>query len=769
MKLRLPGLTALVLLLAWGTRLLWNHPNAVVGTRPEGGADVPCAQDARAARDESAGPFRAGVSYRPHQMALDPGGFGAVMFVIRPWKDDATLRQIAERWDRPGYRGIEAVDRSLADPKVSQTDGFLLRCAKVNLLGYEGEAKQAYQLLGQLRSYAESDDRLASSAMASLVYLQGIMALRRGEDDNCLMCRGESACILPIVPAAVHTDPTGSRLAIRHLTEYLARFPDSLEVRWLLNLAHMTLGEYPDRVDPRYRLDLSPFFRSEYDIGRFRDVSHSVGLGDRLNRSGGAIMDDFDGDGLLDIVVTSSDPTQAMAFYRNRGDGTFEDRTTDAGLAEQLGGLVCFQADYDNDGRLDVFIPRGAWHAWPMRPTLLHNRGGGRFADVTQQAGLAPCNSNAAAWADYDNDGDVDLFVACERQPNRLYRNKGDGTFEDVAAGAGLLGAQERYAKGCAWLDYDNDGFPDLFVNNGREYGRLYHNERDGRFAEVTTSAGIDGPRAGFSCWSWDYDNDGWLDLFAVGYSDQIEEVLPGMLGRLSDRAANRLYRNLQGKGFEDVTEAAGLDAPFAAMGSNYADFDNDGFLDMYLGTGAPGIGFLVPNRMFKNVDGRRFADISSSSRTGHLQKGHAVACGDWDRDGDVDLFVETGGAVNGDKYHNLLFQNPGQGNHWLTIRLVGTRTNRSAIGARIKVITAGERPSTIHRHVSSGSSFGGNALEQTIGLGRAGRVALLEIRWPTSGTTQVLRDLDSDQAIEVTEQAEGYRKLDSKPTPAPR
>ena len=138
------------------------------------------------------------------------------------------------------------------------------------------------------------------------------------------------------------------------------------------------------------------------------------------------------------------------------------------------------------------------------------------------------------------------------------------------------------------------------------------------------------------------------------------------------------------------MTAAAGLDAPHATMGSNFADFDNDGFLDMYLGTGAPNLGFLVPNRMFRNVEGKRFADISSSSRTGHLQKGHAVACGDWDRDGDVDLFVEMGGAVNGDKYHNLLFENPGQGNHWLTVKLVGKKTNRAAIGARIKVVTAG-------------------------------------------------------------------------------
>ncbi|HTU93653.1 MAG TPA: ASPIC/UnbV domain-containing protein, partial [Gemmataceae bacterium] len=177
----------------------------------------------------------------------------------------------------------------------------------------------------------------------------------------------------------------------------------------------------------------------------------------------------------------------------------------------------------------------------------------------------------------------------------------------------------------------------------------------------------------------------------------------------------------------------------------------------------------LVPNRMFKNVGGRRFAEITGSSGTGHLQKGHAVACGDWKRDGNIDIFVETGGAIPGDRYHNVLFLNPGHGNNWLTVKLVGRKTNRPAIGARIKVVTAGDTPLTVHRHVSSGSSFGANPLQQTIGLGRANRIALLEIHWPTSDTTQVFRDVAVNQAIEVTEFAPDYRKLDWKPIALPK
>ncbi|HEX3450760.1 MAG TPA: CRTAC1 family protein, partial [Isosphaeraceae bacterium] len=173
-----------------------------------------------------------------------------------------------------------------------------------------------------------------------------------------------------------------------------------------------------------------------------------------------------------------------------------------------------------------------------------------------------------------------------------------------------------------------------------------------------------------------------------------------------------------------------------------------------------------IPNRMFKNVGGERFAEITASSGTGHLQKGHSVSCADWDRDGDIDVFIEMGGAVNGDKSHNILFQNPGQSNDWLTVKLIGQKSNRPAIGARIKVVTAGERPLTIHRHVSSGSSWGANPLQQTIGLAKADRVALLEIHWPTSGTTQVFRDIAVNQAIEVTEFANDYQRLDWKPIP---
>ena len=700
---------------------------------------------------------------------MDMSGFWQVVSSLPKWRGDAPLKEISDIWNQAGYRTIADIDKRMAGASMSDKDKRTNMITKAILLLYEGESEQAYAVFEQLRSLAEQDENVARELLASVIYCQGVAAMRRGEDENCIMCRGDSSCIFPISPTAVHVNPNGSRLAISHFTEYLNQFPDDLEVAWLLNLNWMTLGEYPEKVDPRFRLDLGPFFHSEFDIGQFRDVGHLVGV-NRFNQAGGAIMDDFDNDGLLDLAVTCFDATQPMSYYRNRGDSTFEDRSKEAGVTDQLGGLVCYQADFDNDGRLDIFIARGAWLKSPIRPSLLRNDGAGGFVDVTKDAALLnPFNSNAAAWADYDNDGWVDLFVGCEQQPNRLYHNTGNGTFEEVAARAGVDAPALLFCKGCTWVDYDNDDYPDLFVNNFGGDARLYHNARNGTFTDATDSMGIAGPAQGFSCWSWDYDNDGWLDIFAACNDRTLEDVVKGLLGQPHSRNSNRLYRNDRGKAFVNVTAQAGLDLVLASMGSNYADFDNDGFLDMYLGTGEPSLATLVPNRMFKNVAGGRFSEITASSRTGHLQKGHGVACGDWDRDGDVDLFVQTGGAVNGDKYHNILFQNPGQGNHSLTVKLVGKKTNRSALGARIKVVTSGDKPLTVYRHVSSGSSFGANPLEQTVGLGQSTGVASIEIHWPTSGTTQVFRDIPADPANEITALAGSYRALNLKPVPQPQ
>jgi len=713
---------------------------------------------------------RAALSYLPRFPRAETMSFVAPADNIPPGGGDPALRTIAQRQAPTGYRLVELIDRHLEQNQFSLDDRICFLLAKSLALICEGDARPAYDALTEARSRAETDDQLACKYLYTIIYLQGLAGLRIGENENCILCRGESSCIIPIAPAAIHKNTDGSRLAIKHFREYLQQFPDDLAVRWLLNLAHMTLGEYPTQVDRQFLVGLDHFLHSEVDIGRFRDIGDLVGV-NRFNRAGGAILDDFDNDGRLDLVVTSSASDEPMAFYRNRGDGTFQECADKAGLSVQRGALNCVQCDYNNDGWLDIFLCRGAWVAQAMPPSLLRNNGDGTFTDVTDKAGLyEPLNSNCAAWADYDNDGFVDLFICCETQPNRLYHNKGDGTFEEVAARAGLLEGGLRFCKGAAWIDYDNDDYPDLFVNNFNGAAQLFHNNRDGTFRDVSKSLGIDGPAQGFSCWAWDFDNDGWLDIFATSYDDSLDEVVKGLQGQpYFPKARNKLYRNQGGKGFQDRTREAGLDQAFACIGSNFGDFDNDGYLDFYLGTGGMSFATLVPNRLFKNVAGQRFAEITVSSGTGHLQKGHGISCGDWDRDGDVDIFIQIGGAVRGDKYHNVLFQNPGQGNHWLTVKLIGRKTNRAAVGARILAVTEGDKPLTVCRQITSGSSFGANPYQQTLGLAQAKRVARLEIHWPTSGATQVFHDVAVDQAIEVTEFASEYRKLNWTAIPLPK
>jgi len=576
---------------------------------------------------------------------------------------------------------------------------------------------------------------------------------------------------LPIAPAAVHVKPDGSRQAIKHFTEYLGRLPDDLEVRWLLNLAHMTLGEYPHGVDPAYLVPLDRWLKSEFDIGRFRDVGDRARV-NRHNQAGGASMEDFDGDGLLDLAVTAFDPTERMAFYHNKGDGAFEERTESAGVANQLGGLYCVQADYNNDGRMDLFVPRGAWLPHAIRPTLLRNDGG-TFSDVTEMTNLMfSVNSNSACWADYDNDGLVDLFVCCEQQDNRLYHNLGDAGFEEVAVKARLKLPGQPFSKGAAWIDYDNDRYPDLFFNTLNGPSHLFHNNRDGTFTEVTQEMGIDGPREGFSCWAWDYDNDGWLDVFATCYDRSLKDVVKGLMGEPHARYSNRLFRNRNGKGFEDATKDAGLDMVFATMGSNFADFDNDGFLDFYLATGEPSLATLIPNRMFRNVDGSKFEDVTVSTGTGHLQKGHGVSFADHDFDGDLDLFVQTGGQTPADKAHNVLFENGVKGRHWANVKLEGRKSNRSAIGATVKAtISAADGTSrTIHRVVGQNSSFGGNSLALHLGLDQADKIAELVVRWPNAGRTEErFENVAADRFLRIVEGSGRIEELPVSKLPDPK
>ncbi len=527
----------------------------------------------------------------------------------------------------------------------------------------------------------------------------GVAYMRHGETQNCCLRHTAESCILPLREGGIHTQQEPSQQAISYFKGVLQNTPKHeslhLAAQWLINIAYMTIGGYPEQVPKSYLIPPKAF-ESEEVIPRFTNIAPRLGL-DTFDLSGGAIVDDFDNDNYLDIVTSTWDTSGQMRFFRNNQDGTFTDLTREAGLMGLYGGLNMLQADCDNDGDTDFLVLRGAWiEDEGQHPnSLLRNNGDAAFTDVTFDAGLGeehyPCGT--ASWGDYDNDGDLDLYIGNEsskalRAPCQLFRNNGDSTFTDVAAKAGVQ--NYRFSKSAIWGDYDGDRWPDLYVSNYKGGNRLYRNNGDGTFTNVARKLNVDLPEVSFPAWFWDLDNDGYLDFY---------------------------------------------------LGTGYPDYEN-----------------IMPNVMYRNQGGRRFADVSFAGGFSHLQKGHGVAFADLDNDGDQDIFEQMGGALPGDAYKNVLYENPGFGNHWIAIRLIGVRSNRSAIGVRIhaEVIENGS-PRSIYKYVNSGGTFGGNPLRQTIGLGDASKIERLEIFWPTTNLTQTFRDVPSNQIIQIVEGEEQY------------
>ena len=596
-----------------------------------------------------------------------------------------------------------------------------------------------------------------AKADLSLLEAVGVSQMRRGELENCMSNMSADRCLFPVRPGGHHQAQGGAQAAFEAFGSYLEKAPQDLQMRYLLNLAAMLSNRHPAGV-PKAQLLSESLFRSDVALPRFVDKAREVGLG-RRDLAGGTIVDDFDGDGSFDVVFSSVDYCAPLRLYKNRGDGSFEDRSEAANLLGQLGGLNLVQTDYDNDGRLDIFVMRGGWEV-PMRNSLLRNNGDGTFSDVTKKAGLSSGahSTHSVAWADYDLDGWLDVFVGHELTPSQLFRNRGDGTFEDVTARSGV--GASAFTKGVVAGDYDGDGLPDLYVSNMFGANFLYHNDGELRFTDVAPRLGVDKPFLSFPTWFFDYDNDRHLDLFVASYPASVAEFVKHYLGQAPAAETLTLYRNRGDGTFADVTKAAGLQRVVPTMGANFGDLDNDGFLDAYLGTGTPAFGAVIPNILLKNDAGRRFVDVTASTGTGHLQKGHGVAFADLDQDGDEDVVLNVGGAVPGDAYEDALFQNPGAGKgNWIEVHLVGVKSNRAAIGARItlRLRGAGEAPVLRYREVTSGGSFGANPLGQHIGLGAATVVDELEVDWPASRTRQVFKAVPVNVRVEIREFADSY------------
>jgi cytochrome oxidase Cu insertion factor (SCO1/SenC/PrrC family)/tetratricopeptide (TPR) repeat protein len=675
------------------------------------------------------------------------------------WEQD--LHAVCEARKRSLVELTTRLERRLLESAgQGAIDAIQTRYALAQIEAYQGRMAEA---IAQWEAALQIASAQMPAAAPQLEAVLGTAYFHKAEMANAAYRAPGERCLFPPRGPLAYVDTADSRKAIQHLTRALEHKPDDLQIKWLLNLAYMMLGQYPAGVPPTLLISPSAF-ASKDNVGRFVDVAPAAGL-DLFTMANGLVVDDFDGDGLPDVVTSSYDVCEPMHFFHNDGDGRFSDRSAQAGLGDQLGGLNLIQADYDNDGCLDVLVLRGAWE-FPVRKSLLRNNCNGTFSDVTRAAGIAEpaTRTQAAVWADVDNDGAVDLFAGSENGPSQFFRNKGDGTFEDISHAAGV--DTVAFTKGVAAADYDADGFVDLYVSNLYRGNFLYHNEGNGTFREVSERAGVRQPQSqSFATWFFDYDNDGRPDLFAASYFFSVDESLRSILGLPRSAETAKLYRNRGDGTFEDVTTATGLDRVFLPMGANFGDVDNDGFLDVYLAIGGPEYGALLPNALLRNRAGTAFTDITASSGTGDLHKGHGTAFADLDGDGDEDLVTGVGGATPGDAHALRLFENPGHGNDWLGLKLLGVKTNRAALGARIKlsVENQGRGRWTLYRTVGSGGSFGASPLEQHIGLGRAARVRELEIVWPGSRTRQTFSDLPSNRVLEIKELAAGYRTLERR------
>jgi hypothetical protein len=692
----------------------------------------------------------------------DIAGFGEASVIFQQadkpegWQQDLTAMCRVSR-------------QSIAETQRSFEDDLL--AGRFEASDFPHDLVQAHVVLGQLHAYSgrmgpaiESLTKaydLAGVRMPegrpNLEELLAVAHLHKGALDGRHFHAPGDRCLLSAPPSPTSANADLQTAAAR-FERYLRERPDDLEVRWLLNMTHMMAGTYPDKVPARHLIPRDRFDSGE-DIGRFTDVAALVGLASFAS-AGGVIVDDFDNDGRFEVVTSSFDSCEPLHFFRRSPTGGFANEAAKAGLQGQLGGLNIVQADYDNDGWLDILVLRGGWET-PQRKSLLRNNGNGTFTDVTVAAGLSePTATQAAVWTDVNRDGRLDLFVGNEESAAQLFVQTSRGTFEDVAAQAGV--DRQAFSKGVAAGDYDSDGWPDLFVSNlgGRNF--LYRNNRNGTFSEVAAAAGVAGPQNGFATWFFDYDNDGWQDLFVTSYFTSVEETARTYLGLSHNANTLKLYRNAGDGTFQDVTRRVALDKVFMPMGANFGDIDNDGFLDIYLGTGNPSYASVLPSVLLRNKQGQSYVDVTVPSGTGELHKGHGVAFADLDSDGDDEIVFEVGGATPGDAHALRLFENPGHGNDWLTVKLVGDQTNRSAIGARISVTVEAPDGSrrAIHRVVSSGGSFGASPLRQHIGLGRAARIRGLEIWWPVSNSRQRFTDVAPNQIIEIRESSKSYIEL---------
>lgn len=596
----------------------------------------------------------------------------------------------------------------------------------------------------------------------------GISYLRIAEQKNCQENHTDESCIIPITGTGLHKYKTGSQLAIEKYKQILEKFPEDYQSMWLYNVAHMTLGTYPQKVPAKWRVAIGE--KSIKDI--YKNVGSFTGVDD-FDLSGGVITDDFNNDGLLDILVSSWGFNGKLVLYINRGAHGFMDMTEQSGLNDIKGGLNLKQADFNNDGHLDFFIMRGAWRPrsdWGILPnSLIMNNGDGSFKDVTIEKNVYSTRpTQSAEWFDFNNDGWLDLFVANETTnaqnevfPCELYENVQGQSFKEVSKSYGIdaLG----YFKGCTSGDMNNDGLMDLYISNLNGNNHLYLNKglQNGKwqFTDIAAKAGVTKPKAAFPCWFVDMNNDGFEDIYNFAYDPKVFQDLSGeftkaILGKKVTLEASKIYLNQGDETFKSLSEFAFPYKALGTMGCNYGDVDNDGFIDFFLGTGTPDYRSVIPNRFFKNKDGRGYEDLTFKYGLGHIQKGHGIAFADLNNDGFQDIYAVMGGAFEGDRFPNALFNNPGNENDWIKLKLRGIESNRSAVGALIHIkLKQDGQSKSIYKRVNAGSSFGANPFLAHIGIGNNSQIQDISIKWPNGKNVFIsYGKLNKNQLYEISE-----------------
>jgi tetratricopeptide (TPR) repeat protein len=527
----------------------------------------------------------------------------------------------------------------------------------------------------------------------------------------------------------------------------MAANPENERTRSWLWLSSRSLGGYPDSVPAQYQMEMKVGYAPA--SVRFEDIADKIGL-DKTSAGRGTAIFDYNNDGLLDIVFTAAHG--GCSLYRNNGDGTFTDVSVSSGLDQCVNGFIVTAGDYDNDGFVDLFVTRMGFYVGEC--VLYHNNGDGTFTDVTAEAGVQSWGPGfTASWVDYDCDGYLDLFVANNlgglfdrRIPNRLFHNNGDGTFTEVTEAAGLHTIFPTF--GSAWGDYNNDGYPDLFLSASLGRPQLFRNNGDGTFTEVGIEAGLTDFVVGSTCFWCDYDNDGWLDIVQFAWSDHEDVVYTMRNGHgPKDGSPMRVYHNNRDGTFSLRSRELGIDGCWGTMSGNFADFNNDGNLDFMLGNGSPRMDRLEPFILLES-DGQKYDNVTFSSGLPFAGKSHGTNCADLFGDGRMSIIIAAGGAYPGDLLTASVYCPKERTGNYLNVRLVGVKSNRDAIGARITLIS-GETQQM--REVGGGTNFGCLPFEQHFGLGKQTQVGALEIRWP-SGLRQRVENPPVNHTIRITE-----------------